>query len=877
MHEIAKHEFLTWVDTLETDKLSEYEIKMLSILINDFEEIASAGTAAGRRAKLLGKKISELNGQVIKSLPHYKIVNVVEKDIERIESLDVERFRGFGVGQNFTFEKQYTFFHGPNGSGKTSFCEALEYCMLGSIEEASARNIPTEKYIIHAGEKRVNNPVLKCKYSSGEVKECIPNYTRYRFGFVEKNRIDGFSHMSATSAKTQTERMAALFGLSEFQDYVKNFTSAESLGTDKYIKVSASAQNEYEKAVDAMKPLEKQLKEAEETLKTEKTLMFSLIEKLGNPDVTTVEDVEKFFTDSKDGVITKYTLEAEKNKWIVLEKGALENLEKNIIPFIGYFDEVKKSNTEILSDISAVNLVDLFNAVAKLDAENYDRCPVCLTPFNETKVNPFENSKSELEKLKKIELAKKSTKDNVKKIIENYERVFKEIATIKHANLLGDVNYSLFEKTTLQSVDVECLSSNVELIFDELKKIVDKLDTCNKFEMEKEYNIRAIEHNKEYDTKLAAVQKTYKEIVEKNSSVNEKQKNYEALIYTVSEAKKNVERLAKIAETENKEVSFNKKMIEAYGSIIEKLSAYVSSLPAIMARNLSDKVREYYNYINDGDADFELIKEIRLPLAANEKITIEMEDGVRQDALHILSEGHVKILGLSILLAKAISEGITFLIFDDIVNSVDDDHRDGVARLLMTHTDFSNMQMILTCHGEIFVSMLEEYVSSSNLMTRYMFLPADTLDERGVFIKYQDPSIPLEVAKKKFEDNQLKDSAMSCRRAVECITSKLWKKLSPSIGGISVKLRGLQGQPDLYSVTSALYEHTKGKYVQGAEMINEDLKKMMEASSWAKLNKGTHEDKNVPEFSRGEIKQLIELVEKLSKDVNGIKFKTVAI
>lgn len=877
MHEIAKHEFLTWVDTLETDKLSEYEIKMLSILINDFEEIASAGTAAGRRAKLLGKKISELNGQVIKSLPHYKIVNVVEKDIERIESLDVERFRGFGVGQNFTFEKQYTFFHGPNGSGKTSFCEALEYCMLGSIEEASARNIPTEKYIIHAGEKRGNNPVLKCKYSSGEVKECIPNYTRYRFGFVEKNRIDGFSHMSATSAKTQTERMAALFGLSEFQDYVKNFTSAENLGTDKYIKVSASAQNEYEKAVDAIKPLEKQLKEAEETLKTEKTLMCSLIEKLGNPDVTTVEDVEKFFTDSKEGVITKYTLEAEKNKWIVLEKGALENLEKNIIPFIGYFDEVKKSNTEILSDISAVNLVDLFNAVAKLDAENYDRCPVCLTPFNETKVNPFENSKSELEKLKKIELAKKSTKDNVKKIIENYERVFKEIATIKHANLLGDVNYSLFEKTTLQSVDVECLSSNVELIFDELKKIVDKLDTCNKFEMEKDYNIRAIEHNKEYDTKLEAVQKTYKEIVEKNSSVNEKQKNYEALINTVSEAKKNIERLAKMAETENKEVSFNKKMIEAYGSIIEKLTAYVSSLPAIMARNLSDKVREYYNYINDGDADFELIKEIRLPLAANEKITIEMEDGVSQDALHILSEGHVKILGLSILLAKAISEGITFLIFDDIVNSVDDDHRDGVARLLMTHTDFSNMQMILTCHGEIFVSMLEEYVSSSNLMTRYMFLPADTLDERGVFIKYQDPSIPLEVAKRKFEDNQLKDSAMSCRRAVECITSKLWKKLSPSIGGISVKLRGLQGQPDLYSVTSALYEHTKGKYVQGAEIINEDLKKMMEASSWAKLNKGTHEDKNVPEFSRGEIKQLIELVEKLSKDVNGVKFKTVAI
>ena len=344
-----------------------------------------------------------------------------------------------------------------------------------------------------------------------------------------------------------------------------------------------------------------------------------------------------------------------------------------------------------------------------------------------------------------------------------------------------------------------------------------------------------------------------------------------------SEAKKRVEELTKTAEAEKKEVSFNKKMIEAYGSIVEKLSAYVSGLPAVLAQNLSDKVREYYNCINEGDADFELIKQLHLPLAANEKITIEMEDGVSQDALLILSEGHVKILGLSILLAKAISEGIPFLIFDDIVNSVDDDHRDGVARLLITHTDFSNMQMILTCHGEIFVSMLEGYVSNPNSMARYMFLPADTLDERGVFIKYQDASIPLEVAKRKFEEHQLKDSAMSCRRAVECATGKLWKKLSPCIGGISVKLRGLQGQPDLFSITSALYDHTKKKYVQDADEINEDLKKLMETSSWSKLNKGTHEDGSIPEFTRGEVKQLIELVEKLAKDVDKVKIKAAVV
>ena len=114
---------------------------------------------------------------------------------------------------------------------------------------------------------------------------------------------------------------------------------------------------------------------------------------------------------------------------------------------------------------------------------------------------------------------------------------------------------------------------------------------------------------------------------------------------------------------------------------------------------------------------------------------------------------------------------------------------------------------------------------------------------------------------------------MSCRRAVECATGKLWKKLSPCIGGISVKLRALQGQPDLYSITSALYEHTKKKYIKDADGINEDLKNLMETSSWSKLNKGTHDDKSIPKFTRGEIKQLIELVEKLATDVEEIRIK----
>ena len=877
MHEIAKHEFLSWVDTLETEQLSEHEITMLSILISNFEEVASVGTASGQRAKLLSQKITELNQGTVKDLPQYEINEMSDSVINRIESLDVEKFRGFGAIQSFTFDKQYTFFHGPNGSGKTSFCEALEYCILGTIEEATARNIATEKFIVHAGEKKAHKPTLKCKFSSGEIDECQPDYSKYRFGFIEKNRIDGFSHISAATTKTQTERLAALFGLSEFQEFVKGFTSADVFGNNKYLKVNAVIQTEYEKENGILGSIEVQVKEAEERLKTEKEELAILINALNNPEIKTVDDVEKYFMDPNNGLITKYLLDADKNKWVVIKNDTLDLLASDLTVFIGYYEDILKSNSEILSDVGAVNLVTLFNAIAKLNADEYDKCPVCNTPLTAVKVNPFENAKEELKKLEQIELAKNTVRGNAKKIIDNYERIFTSIESIKQANLLGMINYSLFENRKFQQIEVESLASEIISVFDELKKLKANLVSEDTAQIVEEYNTKAANHNKQYDEKLDKAQKEYKEIVGKNGSVGEKQNGYNALIKSVKDTKAKVEALKKKVDSEKLEIDFNKKMVEAYESIVEKLSTYVATLPTALAQNLSEKALEYYNCINEDDADFELIKKLHLPLAVNEKITIEMEDGVSQDALLILSEGHVKILGLSILLAKAVSEGIPFLIFDDIVNSVDDDHRDGVAKLLITHTDFANTQMILTCHGEMFVSMLEGYVSNSNSMTRYMFLPADTLDERGVFIKDQDPSIPLEVAKKKYEENQLKDSAMSCRRAVECTTGKLWKKLSPCIGGISVKLRNLQGQPDLFSITSALYNHTKGKYIQDAEEINEDLKKLMEASSWSKLNKGTHEDKSIPEFTRGEVKQLLELVEKLAKDVEEVKIKATVV
>lgn len=385
--------------------------------------------------------------------------------------------------------------------------------------------------------------------------------------------------------------------------------------------------------------------------------------------------------------------------------------------------------------------------------------------------------------------------------------------------------------------------------------------------------MHSLGNNKKYDEQPAALQTIYGKIKAENTSITEANASIGKISAELAKANEELVSLKEAADKAESIIAFNNEMVNAYKTVICKLSEYVMILPVQLAKNLSGKVRDYYNVINNGDADFELIEELKLPIAPSEKITIKMCDGITQDALQILSEGHVRILGLAILLAKAITENMPFIVFDDIVNSIDDDHRDGVASLLVTYPDFADTQMILTCHGELFVSRLESYVEDKKKMARYMFLPADTLNERGVIIKYQDATLPIKVAREKFQAGELKDAAAKCRQAVECIAGKLWKKLSHSVNGITVQIRNLNGGPDLSQIVAGLYKATNSKYIYGAEDIHASLEALQNTRFWSLLNKGTHVDDTLSEFSRVEIKELLEIVEGLNNEVNLMKIK----
>ena len=66
---------------------------------------------------------------------------------KRLRTMTIGPFRGFRTPEPFDLQKRVILFYGPNGSGKTSFCEGLEYGLLGSVEEAETKRIDGRTYL----------------------------------------------------------------------------------------------------------------------------------------------------------------------------------------------------------------------------------------------------------------------------------------------------------------------------------------------------------------------------------------------------------------------------------------------------------------------------------------------------------------------------------------------------------------------------------------------------------------------------------------------------------------------------------------------------------------------------------------------------------
>lgn len=883
MSSAVKQEFFRWIGSLDSLNMTDIELKLLNLLVTHFDTLAPLTTVKGskNRAAKINELIQKHHDTLSNEIPDILSQQTESSEIlDRITELKIGPFRGFATSESFVFDKKYTFMYGPNGSGKSSFCEGLEYALLGKVEEADAKRIAINEYIQNTQNKSITTPIAYTVNSVGQKVQIPQNESLYRFAFVEKNRIDGFARITSTTASTQKDRIATLFGLDAFSAFVDGFTD----DLEKYItltNVKAEAfKPEFQKYEDDKKRISEIDSELSENTKDIELLIKDVVQK----GVKSADNLKLFLNgpDEVSGHIGE--LQRKKTEQIPddLKTESLDTFQTVLLEINA---SLKSFNTDLdrLKALSLdVNFKDLYSAIESIRSipdVDLSHCPACKTPIAQVVVNPFENAKAELGKLSSLSELQKRVSETGNLISKD---VRSAILTIKTINELGK---STGNTGSMLPILTEFVFNNIETIGHWKPILESELLALGNYQSHIEvirasvlaYNTELSEkrnQQKVVNSELKKYQAFNTRLIELTANkiklVEEKTTNQKAVDNFI---KDNATKLREI-EDEDKRITINQQYADSYKRLIRQLKLARNKLPAKLSAGLSEKVKEYYNTINAHDPEFELLDSLTLPAKAGEKFEIKFKaDSRTHDALYILSEGHIKVLGLSILLAKAINENLKFLIFDDIVNAIDDDHRSGIADLLLCHNDLKERQFILTCHGETFINKLEHKLGTSvagKHVKSYRFTPVDMVKTRGVQISIGNSKHYLLKAKESLKENNLKDSATDCRRAVESISCQLWKKLGKQLKvNLKVSMRSPNANLDLASIVESLIKELKK--ISGVEKLHENFSSLKAKYPWSLLNTGVHENENQTEFERKDITELIMLIQSIEEDVSSFK------
>ncbi len=879
-----KSQYNQFIRTLKSNELTPYEIKLINLISDNFDSVASVGTAAGKRALLLNELINENRDKLSQSLPKIEdVTKTSTNDVTRINRIEIENFRGFASKEVFDLDKPKVLVYGPNGSGKTSFCEALEYSLLGYLSEADAKRIDVKQYITNVHTAKSSQPVITGKNAKGENIDIKVSPDSYYFCFIEKNRIIDFARYSSKTQGQQENLLATLFGLDEFYSFINGFTEkisgkipVESLKQkelDGKTQELAGQKQNIKSSTEKNSKLENQKKSIVENSKLNKPFDELDFYINGNQDIKgRIELIDEELQRPK-GKLFNYTITSK-----LLE--SVSKIEKTITLF-------EENNTKFEQEKDKINFVEIFKLVQNFEETLSDKCPVCETPIEEAKINPYENARVKLKELEGVAKIQQDRENAWSKLISDVYSFSNDFesrrkgASELQVELNVDVPEQLkdFQKEKSEQKgyiqDIKKLLENIKLqrssllVFDQKTK--DSNTKTNK----------RLESQKVLEGEKTALTKLKKEIDDLKSSIKSHQEIIDAAKKAVADFDTANKSLIEGIVKEKIILEDNKKFIEAYSTLLQKLNKYSRELPLSLVENLNELTKEFYNFINRGDSKFELIEQIVLPSNAGDRVIVSFQDNpeVELDAMHILSEGHTRCLGLSILLAKVVQDKLPFIIFDDIVNAIDHDHRGRIRELLFDNPVINEKQIIITTHSDEYIKDIEnnhfskQGYEDSRILYAFLKPTSKTVRKKETTKHY------LNKATIHFEEHSYKDCLMECRRALENLSEQLWKLASRKYNiQVSVIMRNPKLPPDLMSIVNSLRKnlekHSASEFkvyvgilswLSGLNSVNNQ--------TWDLLNKGTHEESDRDDFDSLIVEEVLNNLIRLETELHQNKAK----
>lgn len=657
--------------------------------------------------QLLGRNYQRIAARfkkVLDSKP--ELDRIPPSGLGTLDYLRVKNFRGFGefgpddTGTFIRFSRLKNIFYAPNGGGKSSLCEALEIGTTGDIKEAARRKTKVNQYIARG---EVKPKLMLMGTDKLQVKRSIS----WSGCFIDRNRLQEFSLLgSKDTGSAESDVLATLFGLEELQEVISRFVRPESFSLKAFMRADqAGALYTLERTRVSLGQLRRKHRADLQKSISESCTLLGL---RADQDFDVRPKVLRLRDTIEMHIRGAERLRAAKAPFAI----PLKQVRRTCAIAQRLLHRRADIETAFLQRASEVNYRAVFEALEAIEhLEVGETCPACLTPLDQVVVNPFERAREQIKALYALESLKKSRLRNDARIALWASRVATGISAVKgneHADVPCKLKMSELEAVLAKFHAATDRSEVAPSVLDSFLKI------CAESADQMDVYLRACERKCREVGQAAAQAARLEARVTQLKEVDE-------LLKHQFDAKKHAKREFKVVNDQIADLikqkaallndavdnsHFNQllKDLEAeYRTLYRNLLDYKLELEKTRITGIESKAAEYYRAINHHDDDHEQIASLRFDRQADSyRIKITNLDGSLLDAFAVLSEGHLRALGLSILLAMAEKNNFPLIVFDDVVNAIDTDHRSNIIDLFFSDAYLRRIQMVVTTHDRLF-------------------------------------------------------------------------------------------------------------------------------------------------------------------------------
>lgn len=538
-------------------------------------------------------------------------------------------------------------------------------------------------------------------------------------------------------------------------------------------------------------------------------------------------------------------------------------------------DLVEEISAQLVLQQDDAAFQDLYAAVLKLQAQSPDHCPACETAIAgepHVHTDPFIKATQGLEQLRELTLLKQRhhaavdqrrvASDALQAYFANFAQRIGASVDSEHEVFRYVANPGVQPGTTWWKTGYNPVAGGVSLsqrTVDYARQLEER-DAATRRSLEERAQLIA-ERDRLSEARIALAEHATRrrQVSDAIAQAGHRVDAFEA---------QNADLIAAVVQ-EQTHIAAETRIQAAYNEFLGLLRLYRSELPGTLMAGLNNFAMELYNEFNVRDAVEDKLAALHLPVTGDGRIELSFQGApdLRVDALQVLSEGHVRCLGLAILLAKASNIQAPTVIFDDAINAIDHEHRQGIREALFESERFANTQIIVTCHSNEFIKDIQNHVDQTQWVS-YTFRH-HTGDHHPRVLRDLPPQAYLVNARAAVDRGDHRGALQPSRQALEMLANKMWRWLGRcDLGVISVKLAGVGDQPSLRNLCDGIRSRLNGANT----FEHADKQPLLDALGqvvgipeqnflWQYLNKGTHEEQDRDDFDEGQVERLVALLE----------------